>query len=179
MSPATVRATSSVSDEAMTLLARLARRSQKTSDGCWEWMGACYDNGYGYIRDVAADRRPRLTHRLAYETFVGRVPGDKVLHHTCGNKRCWRGDHLELVTPREHQHIHAAQVDHCPRGHPYDEENTIHGANGRVCRICSRARHRRRTLELAGNCEDCGVKLRSRTAKRCQRCHLRRLHARS
>lgn len=27
---------------------------------------------------------------------------------------------------------------HCPKGHPYDEENTYHSAGRRHCRACSK-----------------------------------------
>lgn len=37
-----------------------------------------------------------------------------------------------------------AERTHCPRGHPYDEENTRHSNGRRHCRACGRERNRAR-----------------------------------
>lgn len=34
---------------------------------------------------------------------------------------------------------------HCPRGHPYDDENTYEHKGKRYCRECARERQRRRS----------------------------------
>jgi HNH endonuclease len=36
-----------------------------------------------------------------------------------------------------------AQKTHCPKGHPYDETNTIFHAGSRMCRVCDNERKRR------------------------------------
>lgn len=158
----------------MRLLSRLARRSEKSEDGCWVWLGA--RNGeYGQIRgELGPDGRHVSTHRAAYLAFVGPIADGDHLHHLCGNKLCWNWEHLKPVPAREHRGEDAKRITHCPQGHAYDEVNTIIDSRGnRACRECGRARHREWNRRGAGTCADCGKQLASRTAKRCRDCHLR------
>lgn len=127
---------------------------EKRSDGCWEWSGARSD-GYGHIRIRG---RLVLAHRLAYEMFVGPVPIGKELDHKCRNTYCVNPDHLEPVTHaenlrrginfRKENGTYIASMSkrvNCPKGHPYNEENTGHLANGnRYCLTCNRERNRLR-----------------------------------
>lgn len=119
---------------------------------------------------------------MAYIAFNGPIPDDLDLDHLCRNPPCWNPAHLEPVTHRENAHrspLNQAnwqavrEITHCPQGHEYTPENTAISASGsRRCRECERQKHVRREHALAGSCMDCGTRLKSRTAKRCNPCHL-------
>lgn len=127
------------------------------SGQCWTFTGATNAAGYGM---VSFQGKTRPAHRLAYELAVGAVPPDLDLDHLCRNRGCCNPDHLEPVTTRvnvlrgDSPSAHHATKTHCPKGHPYDEENTYRLGNERRCRIChrvgDRARKRRVRAEAKG-----------------------------
>lgn len=67
----------------------------KIGDGCWEWTGALYSNGYGALNaTTAVDRYESfLAHREMFAWWHGRRPKNLVLHH-CDNRKCCRPSHL-------------------------------------------------------------------------------------
>lgn len=85
-------------------------------DGCWYWLGARRDGGYGQFRYKLNDEKTRqspgagrslqvnaLAHRLSYELWVGPIPENHELDHTCSTPSCVNPDHLEPVLPRENK----------------------------------------------------------------------------
>lgn len=129
--------------------------------GCWEYTGKLKWGGYGLIRVGGKDRR---AHRVVYEALIGPIPPDLVIDHLCFNKRCVNPMHMEVVTPGENTrrawraelakaprkrrdpatYYRPPPLTECQRGHPFDEENTIHRPNGRrACRACSKSRDAR------------------------------------
>jgi hypothetical protein len=130
----------------------IARFFQKIrfTDTCWIWTGS-HGQRYGQIR---IDGRHFQSHRFAYELLVGPIPKGKELHHKCEVKHCVNPAHLQPVTRIEHMKItdidggayHRTKM-HCPKGHPYDEENTYYEKKGRSCREC----HRQATREWRKN----------------------------
>jgi len=111
--------------------------------GCWLWFGSINNKGYGtyYTRLPASGSNTRYGHRLAYLVLVGSVPAGLELDHKCRTTNCVNPDHLEPVTHvinirRGKSAQLNRQVTHCPRGHLYDEENTILYQGRRYCKAC-------------------------------------------
>lgn len=108
--------------------------------GCWMWMGAIHWTGYGVSGS-------KLAHRASYESEFGAIPDGKQIDHLCRNRWCVNPHHLEAVTQRENimrgEGLTAknAKKTHCPMGHEYTAENTLHsvgrdGYTRRRCRSC-------------------------------------------
>ncbi|MCC6224363.1 MAG: HNH endonuclease [Thermoleophilia bacterium] len=55
-----------------------------TGHGCWEWQGHRDLGGYGR---VGLGYSPKVVHRLAYELFVGPIPGGLCVMHRCKTRR--------------------------------------------------------------------------------------------
>jgi len=111
--------------------------------GCWLWTGCREKAGYGKIRIKTG---ARVVHRVAYEAFVGPVPGGLTLDHLCRVRHCCNPEHLEPVTLLENvRRGREATKTHCVHGHEYTSENTLRDRNGgRRCRTCVLAQSRDR-----------------------------------
>jgi hypothetical protein len=125
-------------------------RIRLTEGGCWRWTG-CRDVA-GYSR-VNVNRSPRLLHRLMFESLCGPIREGLELDHVCRNRWCVNPEHLDPVTTQENLrrsfeatgHPNGRKT-HCPKGHPYSEENTHLRPQGwRTCRECSRHRPKRKS----------------------------------
>lgn len=66
------------------------------TDGCWFWIAAKNAHGYGIF--VGGNGRTVLAHRLAYELFIGPIPDDLQVNHSCDTPACVNPDHLWLGT---------------------------------------------------------------------------------
>lgn len=125
--------------------------------GCWLWMAAVNQQGYGIVGG-------RMAHRVLYASVVGAIPADLQLDHlchtsdpacaggpACRHRRCVNPAHLEPVTPRMNAlrsnsfaGVNAAKT-HCKRGHAFDQRNTYVKPTGwRGCRTCHADRERAR-----------------------------------
>lgn len=131
--------------------------------GCWAWEGS-KSLGYGRICWKATDGKVwRGTHRVMYEALVGRIPEGMDLDHlchdpadcapdramACPHRACCNPDHLHPATRRENLlrggTVSAARraVERCPKGHAYDDENTLTSKGGqRQCKACTYERNR-------------------------------------
>ena len=124
-----------------------AKWMPEPNTGCWLWTAAANGRGYGTFW---SEGKNVLSHRYAYERWVGPIPDGLQIDHLCRVRNCVNPGHLEPVTSRENtlrgETVGAANASrtHCPQGHEYDEKNTYVWRSERYCRTCGNARHRAR-----------------------------------
>lgn len=119
----------------------MAKVGRNRLTGCWVWLGAVNDRGYGQLR---IHDRVYYTHRLVYAAHHGTIPSGFHVDHLCPDKSCCNPSHLEAVQPAEN--ARRARRMHCKRGHPLWGENVqrITTRPGkRVCRACRKIREAR------------------------------------
>ena len=112
-------------------------------DKCWIYEGKT--NGWGYCQKKIGGKSYSV-HRLSYELFHGKIPRHLTVDHICRVRNCINPNHLRLLPIRENILIGTspsaknAKKTHCPKGHPYDKDNTVieypYGNPKRVCRTC-------------------------------------------
>jgi len=69
------------------------------TETCWIWVGALYSNGYGHFGLNAS--RGAIAHRFAWEQMNGKIPGGKILDHTCHQRACVNPSHLRIATQKQ------------------------------------------------------------------------------
>ena len=131
------------------------------------WTGDGNNDGYGMFRPSAGKPRS-MVHRWAYETYVAPIPAGMQIDHKChtddtscpggsdcGHRRCCNPEHLEAVTASENttrQRHYKRGKEECPKGHPYQGDNLITGADGkRRCRACDLERKRKARQSSVGS----------------------------
>lgn len=135
------------------LIERLMRKVEEDESGCWMWTGYIRPDGRGHIGKGRAGEGMVLVHRASYEYHVGEIPQGLTLDHLCMKPACVNPDHLEPVpvgvnVKRAVPWASQQAKTHCPKGHAYDETNTILTYRGwRQCRACRNACRRRHYAE--------------------------------
>lgn len=69
-----------------------AKVSPCPTTGCWWWMGAVNNMGYGVINTMT-DAKNQYAHRVAFELHRGPIPTGLCICHRCDN------GHLGCVNP--------------------------------------------------------------------------------
>ena len=118
------------------------------NSGCWLWVGATCNGGYGRFRRSGPDFQNVGAHRYAFELANGPIPEGLHIDHRCSNPTCVNPDHLDAVTPGENLRRtdergrcpgHHKYKTHCQKGHPYSGGNLYIDSRGiRHCRTCKR-----------------------------------------
>lgn len=126
----------------MTLEKFMDRITPEPNSGCWLWMGAINESGYGQWRG-------QMAHRFSYEAIIAPIPDGLTIDHLCRVRCCVNPAHLEPVTMRENvmrgfgPTADNARKTHCKNGHEFTPENTRlrvrKGHTRRECKICQRA----------------------------------------
>lgn len=110
------------------------------TEECWLWARYIRPDGYG-------EWGHKLAHRRLYEILVGVIPEGLQIDHLCRVRHCVNPSHLEVVTlqvnvSRGEAGLRTGQLQrrktHCPKGHPYSQENTYLYRGKRACKECSR-----------------------------------------
>lgn len=155
------------------------------------WLGACREHVTRDMqRKAAVELRAKghTTAEIARSIYCGPFKVSvllyeagrwDLLHKDMRPVRGTMPDHL--LPPKAPMRTPANQEKtHCPKGHPYDEENTyLHPRGYRACRACQREHKRayeRTGRKRSDRCPMCAGQ-KSRNAVRCRRCSdaLRRL----
>lgn len=118
--------------------------------GCWLWAGAnnAEKDPVRLYGRITLNKTIYPAHRFSYLAFWGDIPKSFHVCHKCDVPMCVNPSHLFLGTHKDNMKDMSTKgrgskqkVTHCPRNHPYDEENTIKNKYGRrLCKTCEKAR---------------------------------------
>lgn len=73
---------------------------KKNENGCWEWTGNLYPNGYAKM-GITINGSRLLGHRASWIIHNGAIPSDKLILHRCDIRQCVAPEHLFLGSQSE------------------------------------------------------------------------------
>ena len=130
------------------------------NSGCWLWMGACTNGGYG--KAYLGMNKVMRASRWIVSYLRGPIPEEMVVCHKCDNTGCVNPDHLFVGTMKENMEDAKRKnriwrggagtpwnrnIKVCKRGHEFSAENTkiLTGKKPqRLCRACRRIAEQKR-----------------------------------
>ncbi len=151
-------------------LDRFMNKVNKSDNGCWLWTGGT--RGIGRYGHFWSNGKLMAAHRFSFETFMGPIPPNFSVCHSCDVTLCVNPDHLFLGTVKDNIHDALAKgrmlspqgygvppwrasLTHCMNGHEYTEGNTLfrpaNVTRKRTCRICRKEYERVRRLNAKRN----------------------------
>ena len=110
------------------------------TSGCWLWIGATSDGGYGRIKrrenGVVVYDAP---HRAVMTVEHGAIPPRLVIDHKCETPSCCNPDHLQIVTYGINRSLAFTRAKTCARGHDLKVPGSVVmvNARGRQERRCA------------------------------------------
>ena len=106
------------------------------SRGCWNWRGALNKKGYGALNFRGSHILP---HRAAYQVWIGPIPDQFVVMHSCDNPRCINPEHLSVGTTADNNQDRDQQgrfnaLKGSKNGNAKLSENDVREIRARYCR---------------------------------------------
>ena len=116
-----------------------AKVDQGGDGGCWLWLAALSEHGYGRLGRGGKRGGVVLAHRFAYELLVGPIPEGMSIDHRCHNPTCVNPEHLRPATHKQNLENRA--------GARADSSSGVRGVFWEKRRGCwtARVRHNQKT----------------------------------